>query len=176
MARALNFAGAKAVAAAALPWRVVAQGGDARIASGPEWERENVGGIEWVWVYPGSFTMGSQPGEPMAYESEIVDPPRIVTLSAFQISASETTNAQYARAFPEHSPRDDLPSEAQWQYAARGGSRTRWPFGDDETQFGRHAWFADNSGRQAHPVAQKLPNPLGLHDMHGNAEEWTRDF
>ncbi len=69
----------------------------------------------------------------------------------------------------------DLPTEAQWEYAARGGSRTRWSFGEDESQLGRYAWFDKNSNYQAHEVKQKLPNPLGLYDLHGNVWEWVRD-
>ena len=68
-----------------------------------------------------------------------------------------------------------LPSEAEWEYAARAGSSSKWSFGDDESQLGAHAWFSANSGTNTHPVAQKRPNAFGLYDMHGNAWEWVQD-
>ena len=68
-----------------------------------------------------------------------------------------------------------LPSEAEWEYAARAGTTTEWSHGNDESKLGNYAWYGRNSGSKTQEVGQKLPNSLGLYDMHGNVWEWTQD-
>jgi formylglycine-generating enzyme required for sulfatase activity len=68
-----------------------------------------------------------------------------------------------------------LPTEAEWEYAARAGSTSAFYFGDDTTQLNLYAWYDHNSKGKYQKVGQKQPNKNGLYDMHGNVAEWTMD-
>jgi formylglycine-generating enzyme required for sulfatase activity len=68
-----------------------------------------------------------------------------------------------------------LPSEAEWEYAARAGTTTGFWWGDEDSGAATHAWYKDNSDGHSHPVGSKPANPFGLYDVVGNVWQWTED-
>ncbi|MDH3601949.1 MAG: formylglycine-generating enzyme family protein, partial [Candidatus Tectomicrobia bacterium] len=187
LAQKLDFPGVRPLAEV---WPEAKSAPGLQLCGGPQIAKDEQTGMTFVKVCGGTFTMGDKDGE------NDEKPPHDVTLSTFDISQTEVTNAQY-RTFRANYEGDDrlpaanvnwddakafceqaggaLPTEAEWEYAARGGSVTRWSFGDDESQLGDYAWFRSNSNIRLYEVATRLPNPLGLYDMHGNALEWGED-
>jgi len=88
-----------------------------------------------------------------------------------------TSREQTAGRIPTSS-RFRLPTEAEWEYASRAWTSTRFSYGDDlgYANLDQYAWYRDNSDSSTHPVGQKLPNSWGLYDMSGNVWEWCQDY
>jgi formylglycine-generating enzyme required for sulfatase activity len=143
-------------------------------------------GQTYIWIAPGSFTMGCSPSDPDCEDDE--KPAHVVELTrGFWLADTEVTQAAFRKtkstdALPVTgvswneakkycgSIGGRLPSEAEWEYAARAGTTTR-AYGS----LAAIAWFETNSDGHPHPVGVKMPNAFGLHDMLGNVSEWVRD-
>jgi formylglycine-generating enzyme required for sulfatase activity len=106
----------------------------------------------------------SRPVETVSWDDAVA---YCATLTARELAAGRiTANSRYR-----------LPTEAEWEYACRAWTATRFSFGDDPSyvQLELYAWHEGNNGWVTHSVGQKLPNPWGLYDMHGNVSEWCLD-
>ena len=165
-----------------------------------------VNGISFnmVHVEGGTFTMGATEEQQKADSDE--KPPHQVTLSSFSIGETEVTQALWRAVMgsnPSYRKGDilpvemvnwndcqvfisklkaltgqpfRLPTEAEWEYAARGGSKSRGYQYSGSDNVDEVAWYVHNSGRITHPVKGKLPNELGIYDMCGNILEWCQDW
>jgi formylglycine-generating enzyme required for sulfatase activity len=172
-------------------------------------------GLEFVYVDPGTFRMGSPSTEPERRDDE--GPQHDVTITwGYWMGKYEITQAQWeaamgTRPWEEHDyviaePQRPavyvswpdaaeflqrlnmaagqeiyfMPTEAEWEFACRGGTRTAWSFGDDPAGLDDAGWYAGNAWdvelQAAQPVGQKAANPFGLCDCHGNVWEWVYDI
>ncbi len=161
-------------------------------------------GMKFVLIPSGEFTMGSPASEKDRDSDETQHKVKIT--KPFYMQTTEVTQAQWKAVMgnnPSHFKGDNLPveqvswddvqeflkklsakegakyrlpTEAEWEYACRGGSTTRFCFGDDESKLGEYAWYGANSDSKTHPVEMKKPNAWGLYDMHGNVCEWCSDW
>lgn len=159
-----------------------------------------VEGLQWVVIPGGDFTMGCSENDPDCQPSEL--PRHLVHIPAFKLLATEVTSAQFAQVLGYDTsfnaggvgganyPADgmtweqaaafcagiqgQLPSESEWEYAARGGSSSRYVCGNTVECLAQHGWFSGETATKR-PVATKAPNAFGLYDMFGNVSEYTAD-
>ena len=163
---------------------------------------EDLGGgltIKMVWIAGGDCQMGSEDSEDGRQAHE-------VTLTGYWIAEAEVTQAlfekitganpskhkgadlpvetlswgeanEFCRKLSEATGRSySMPTEAQWEYACRAGSKEQYSFGASADGLPEYAWFKDNSTMQTHPVKTRKANAWGIYDMHGNVSEWCRDW
>jgi len=163
-------------------------------------------GMKLNLIPPGEFTMGSPASETGRLDTETEHLVKIT--KPFYLSEHEVTQEQYERVMGknpsfykgtnkpvEEVSWDDaadfcrklsdqegdqyrLPTEAEWEYACRAGTTTKYGFDDDDdvSLLGEYAWYWDSSKLTTHSVGELKPNPWGLHDMHGNVWEWCQDW
>ncbi|MHC4227385.1 MAG: InlB B-repeat-containing protein [Planctomycetota bacterium] len=117
--------------------------------------------------------MNAQPWSGKAYVQEDANNPAVYVSWDEAVEFCRRLSQQEGKTYR-------LPTEAEWEYACRAGTATRFSFGDSNSPLGDHAWFngnADKVGQDyAHQAGQKKPNPWGLYDMHGNVFEWCSDY
>ena len=160
--------------------------------------------IEFILIQAGSFMMGSPPNSEERNETPLhkVTISKPFYLGKYQVtqeqweavmgnnpsrfkgpkhpvdSVSWNDTQEFIKRLnaKERHNRYRLPTEAEWEYAARAGTTTAYFFGDDSSALSGYAWYFGSSDSASHPVGQKPPNAWGLHDVHGNVFELTHDW
>jgi formylglycine-generating enzyme required for sulfatase activity len=125
-----------------------------------------------------SFYLGTYPVTQREWKAVMGDDPSNFTgddLPVEQVSWDDVQEFIKKLNEKEGTDKYRLPSEAEWEYACRAGTTTKYSFGDSESELGDYAWYDGNSDGKKHPVGQKKPNSWGLYDMHGNVWEWVQD-
>jgi formylglycine-generating enzyme required for sulfatase activity len=161
--------------------------------------------IPLVYIPAGEFLMGSSEFDSDADAYKYEKPQHLVKVSSFYMGRYPVTQAQWQTVMgnnPSNFKGDDhpvekvswhdavafcqrlseqtskeyrLPTEAEWEYACRAGTTTKYYFGEDANQLSEYAWYSQNAGSKTHPVGQKQPNQFGLYDLYGNVWEWCLD-
>jgi len=162
-------------------------------------EERTYDGIEFIYIPPGRFDMGSENG----YIDE-VPIHRVHITKGFWLSKYEIKQEQWVSVMdfnPSYYTGEEnlpvelvtwydvqdfietlgdekyrLPTEAEWEYSCRAGTTTEFFFGEDDTNIEDYCWWWENGEGKSHPVGQKLPNNWGLYDMMGNIWEWCSDW
>ncbi len=155
-----------------------------------------------VFVEGGTFQMGSNISDVNSARGDSDEKPvHTVTVSSFYMDKTEVTQAEYRKVMGKNpswfSGCDDcplenvswydaneyakkvgkrLPTEAEWEYAARGGNKSKGYTYSGSNGIDAVGWYGRNSNSKTHPVTQKQPNELGLYDMSGNVWEWCSDW